>query len=156
AFGPELWVTHDAGKTWAKVDTNGQRVTDLETAGNRVYALFARCAAPGSGGSAGSGAFAGDCTSYTLMTSGASRDQWSRASGATSGLTNAGAAASGMIALYGTTGYLAAPDGSLYSGSLGGAWQWAGTLPCQPGAPTASGLPGEAQLALASPPTLAT
>jgi hypothetical protein len=152
AFGPELWVTHNAGKTWTSVNTNGQRVTDLETAGDRAYALFARCTASGSG----SAAFAGNCTSYTLMTSGKSSDQWSPAGGATNGLTNAGAATSGMIALYGTTGYLAAPDGTLYSGSLGATWQRAGTMPCQPGTPAANGLPGEAQLALASPTTLAT
>ena len=43
AFGPELWATHDAGKTWNQVDTHGARVTDLETAGDRAFALWATC-----------------------------------------------------------------------------------------------------------------
>ena len=43
AFGPELWVTHDGGSTWTREKTYGMRVTDLETAGNRAFALFATC-----------------------------------------------------------------------------------------------------------------
>ncbi len=150
AFGPELWATHDGSRTWTRIDTRGQRVTDLETAGNRAYALFAQCAGPNSA------SFASACTSYTLMTTLATSDQWTPVGGATSGLTSQGAPTSGMIALWGTTGYLSAPDGTLYSGPIGGAWQRAGTLPCQPGTAQASGLPQEAQIALSSPTRLAT
>ena len=150
AFGPELWVTHDAGNHWAKIGTGGQRVTDLEAAGNRAYALFARC----SGTNAAS--FAYGCTSYTLMTATADSNQWTPVGGATNGLTSQGAAATGVIALIGTTGYLVAPDGTLYSGPLGGTWQQAGTMPCRPGTPQANGLPGDALIALISATRLAT
>ncbi len=153
AFGPELWATHDGGRTWAKIATDGRRVTDLETAGNRAYALFAQC------GGANAGGFASGCTSYTLMTAAMGSDKWTPVGAATSGLTGtAGTAAgtAGVIALYGATGYLVAPDGTLYSGSLGGAWQRAGTMPCKPGAPQANGLPGQALIALTSPTRLAT
>jgi hypothetical protein len=151
AFGPELWATHSGGKSWLKIGTGGQRVTDLETVGHRAYALFARCGGPSSA------SFAAGCTSYTLMTADASSDQWTPVGGATSGLTSQGAATSGMIALTGTTGYLAAPDGTLYSGPIGGTWAKAGSLPCQPGTPAqASGLPPQALIALVSATTLAT
>jgi photosystem II stability/assembly factor-like uncharacterized protein len=38
AYGPQLWATHDAGKTWQRVDIAGQ-VSDLETSGGYVYAI---------------------------------------------------------------------------------------------------------------------
>jgi len=148
AFGPELWATHDAGKTWTQVDTHGARVTDLETAGNRAFALWATCSGTASV------AFAADCTSYTLMTTTASSDTWTPVGGATSGLTLGGAATSGVLALTGTTGYLLGPDGTLYSGPLGGAWQRAGTAQCQPGPAAPSGLPASALLALANSSTV--
>ncbi|HMD95347.1 MAG TPA: hypothetical protein VKG80_22160 [Trebonia sp.] len=142
AFGPELWATHDAGRTWTKVDTDGQRVTDLETAGDRAYALFATC----TGTNAHS--FAMNCTSFTLMTTIATSDDWVPVSTATSDLTDGGSATSAVLALTGSAGYLLAPDGTLYSGPLGGTWQRAGTAPCKPGTPQADGLPGDAWLAL--------
>ena len=142
AFGPELWATHDAGRTWTKVDTHGQRVTDLETAGDRAYALFATC----SGTNAFS--FAMGCTSFTLMTTVAASDDWVPVGGATSDLTNGGNPTSAVLALTGSAGYLLAPDGTLYSGPLGGTWQRAGTAPCKPGTPQADGLPGDAWPAL--------
>jgi hypothetical protein len=53
-----------------------------------------------------------------------------------------------MLALAGGTGYLVAPDGTLYSGPLGGTWTRAGTAPCRPSSPPqASGLPSTGQLA---------
>ncbi|HEX6450008.1 MAG TPA: hypothetical protein VF060_11160 [Trebonia sp.] len=151
AFGPGLWATHDGGDRWQPVSTSGQRVTDLEAAGDRAYALFATC----SGNSAAG--FAADCTSYTLMTTTAGSDNWVPAGSATSDLSASGTGgspsasgspASAMLALTGSTGYLVAPDGTVYSGPLGGTWTRAGTAPCQPSSPPqASGLPSAGQLA---------
>ncbi|MGH3169304.1 MAG: hypothetical protein ACRDN0_25915, partial [Trebonia sp.] len=148
AFGPELWVTHDSGNTWQRVDTNGLRVTDLETAGNQAYALFAQCS--------GTEGFAEDCTSYTLMTTTATSDNWVPVGGATSGLTRGGGTASAMLALTGTEGYLVAPDGTVYSGPLGGTWSRAGTAPCQPSFPPQyNGLPSSGMIALTNATSLA-
>jgi hypothetical protein len=149
AFGPELWATHDAGRHWTKVSTNGQRVTDLETVGDRAYALFATCSGTSTAG------FAADCTSFTLMTAAADSDDWVPAGGSTSGLTDGGRATSAVLTLSGSGGYLLAPDGTIYSGPIGGSWTRAGTAPCQPGTPQASGLPGAASLALVSSTQLA-
>lgn len=144
AFGPELWSTHDAGTKWQAIDTFGQRVTDLEAAGNRVYALFANCSGTSAAG------FAADCTGYTLMTTAAGNDDWVPVGPATSNLTAGGSPASAMLALAGGTGDLVAPDGTVYSGTLGGAWSKIGTAPCKPSAPPqASGLPLAGQLASA-------
>jgi len=148
AFGPELWSTHDAGKTWSQVDTHGARVTDLETAGNRAFALWATCSGSSSAG------FAADCTSYTLMTTTASSDNWTPVGTATTGLGNGGAATSASLALTSATGYLLAPGGKLYSGPLGGAWQQTGTAQCQPGAAQANGQPSGALLALVNSTTV--
>jgi hypothetical protein len=155
AFGPELWVTHDAGHSWQQENTDGARVTDLETVNGRAYALFATCS--GSGTTEPAVDWAYGCASYTLMTTTNGSDEWTPVSGATNGLTNGGAATSGYIALYGTTGFLAAPDGTLYSGPVGGAWTKAGTMPCQPGNATyTTGQAGNAQLATVSATQLAT
>jgi hypothetical protein len=147
AFGPELWATDDAGNIWTQVKTGGARVTDLETSGGRAYALFATCSTP-SGGPASD--FAAGCTSYTLMTTTAGSGTWTPVGPATTGLANGGAATSAVLQLTGTNGYLLAPDGTLYSGSIGGTWSQAGTSLCKPGAAQANGLPSAAQLALAS------
>jgi hypothetical protein len=170
AFGPELWATNDGGDHWNPVDTFGQRVTDLEAAGDRAYALFANCS-----GTSGSG-FAANCTRYTLMTATAGSDSWTPVGPATSNLTaggsgsgaspstgagssssgsggpaSTGSSASAMLALTGGTGYLVAPDGTVYSGPIGGSWSKAGTAPCQPSSPPQNGgLPSVGQLALVS------
>jgi photosystem II stability/assembly factor-like uncharacterized protein len=151
AFGPQLWVTNDGGAHWTRQPTHGMRVTDLETAGDRAFALFARCT--------GSGAdFAAHCSSFSLETSLAGTDQWQPVPGpAGSGLrlppAAAGQAASASLVLTGGPsggqGYLLAPSGELLSGPLaGGAWTVASAaLPCSPGAPGPSGQPGGALLA---------
>jgi len=148
AFGPELWATHDGGRTWTAVDTNGARVTDLETVNGRAYALFATCTGTHASG------FASDCTSFTLMTTTASSDDWVPVGGSTNGLTSGGAT-SAVLVLSGSEGYLLAPNGAIYSGPIGGTWLPAGTAPCTPGTPQASGLPGSASLALVSSTRLA-
>jgi hypothetical protein len=151
AFGPQLWVTNDGGAHWTRQPTHGMRVTDLETAGDRAFALFARCT--------GSGAnFAAHCASFSLETSLAGTDQWQPVPGpAGSGLpppqAATGQAASASLVLTGGPsggqGYLLAPSGELLSGPLtGGAWTVASpALPCPPGAPGPSGQPANALLA---------
>jgi len=144
AFGPELWSTHNSGHTWARVSTGGYRVTDLETAGDRVFALWALCPGAPTGDGVASG-----CTSYTLMSAAKDSDAWAPVGGLTSGLTDQGNPTSALLELTGTVGYLLAPDGTLYAGPVsGGAWQKAGTTPCQPGAAQADGVPAHAFLAL--------
>ena len=153
AFGPELWSSQDDGNTWDQVNTDGARVTDLETSDGRAYALFATCSTP-SGIS--SPTFAEDCTSYTLMTTTAGSNDWVAVGAATSGLTYGGKPASAVLALTGSNGYLEAPDGTLYSGPIGGTWSNVGTLPCKPGySPQADGLPGNGLLALVNSTQLA-
>jgi photosystem II stability/assembly factor-like uncharacterized protein len=140
AFGPELFATHDGGHTWARVATNGLRVTDLETVGHRAFALFASCAGTGA-------AFAAQCTSYTLYSSPASSDDWTPVGPSTSGL--AGEAAS--FVLTGTRGYLLAPDRMLYTGPVDGSapWHQVKQIPCPVGTPLADGRPTGALLAAA-------
>jgi hypothetical protein len=150
AFGPELWATGNGGATWHKVDAGGAAVTDLETSDGRAFALFGDCPADRT---------LTGCTSYTLMTAVAGSDDWTRVDGVPAGLsTGASGSASAVITLAGpaghspATGYLAAPDGTLYAGPLDGtAWHQAGTLPCRPGAAASDGLPAGLQLTPAGP-----
>lgn len=149
AFGPELWATHDAGNSWHPVPAaDGFRVTDLETVHHRAYALFATC----SGASLN---FAAHCTRYTLMTVAADSDNWRPVGGATSDLTAGGADTSAVLALTDEKGYLIAPDGTLYSGPIGGQWAKAGTVNCQPGPAQANGLPSRALFAVQNSAQLA-
>jgi len=136
AFGPELWATHDGGQVWAQVDTHGQRITDLETVGDWVFAVFATCTGGGT-------AFASGCTSFTLYSSPAWTDDWTPVGAATSGLTAAAAGGAASLSLTETRGYLLAPDGTLYAGRVDvvdriPAWQAVGRIPC-------SGAVGQAQ-----------
>jgi len=141
AFGPQLYATHDAGHSWTQVDTDGLRVTDLETVGDRAFALFASCTGTGA-------AFATGCTSYTLYSSPASVDNWTPVGAATSGLS--GGAAS--MVLTGTRGYLLAPDGMIFSGPVDGSAPWhpVKAIPCPVGQPLAGGQPTGALLAAGS------
>jgi hypothetical protein len=45
AFGPQLWSTHDGGKTWTAQTTPGP-VSDVEASGGVAYALEASCGTP--------------------------------------------------------------------------------------------------------------
>ncbi len=152
AFGPELWATNDGGEHWRQVNTGNASVTDLETVNGRAYALFGQC------GTAGGNKIA-DCSSYTLESVTAGSDAWAPVAGVPAGLTagsTAGSTVTGsaVIELAGAagtvpaTGYLAAPDGTLYAGPLdGGAWHRVAALPCSPGAAASSGLPRQLMLA---------
>jgi hypothetical protein len=140
AFGPELFATHDGGRTWTQVATSGLRVTGLETVGDRAFALFASCAGGGP-------EFAAQCTSFTLYSSPAATDDWAPVGSSTSSL--AGAAAS--LVLTGTRGYLLAPDGTVYAGPVSGAaWQPVARVPCSVGSAQPDGQPAGARLAAAS------
>ena len=123
AFGPQLFVTHTGGKTWAPVDTHGLRVTDLETVGNRVFALWASC-------TGGGAAFAGQCTSFTLYSAPAAGGSWAPVGAATTGLTDGAASEAASLVLTGRRGYLLAPGGALYAGPVDGSapWQQVGSL----------------------------
>jgi hypothetical protein len=145
AFGPALWVTHDGGAHWRQENTFGLRVTDLEAAGNRAFALLATCAGTGSD-------YAADCTGVSLYSSLASSnsDQWTQVPGPTANLLAAtGQPASASLVLAGGNGYLLAPSGELLSGPLtGAAWTVASpAVPCALGAPGPAGQPTSALLA---------
>jgi hypothetical protein len=156
AFGPELWATDDGGEHLHQVNTGNASVTDLETVNGRAYALFGQC-------STVSGDVLAECSSYTLETATAGSDTWTPVAGVPAGLgaeSTAGstpgvtATGSAVIELAGAagsvpaTGYLAAPDGTLYAGPLdGSAWHKVAALPCTPGAAANSGLPRQLLLA---------
>jgi hypothetical protein len=147
AFGPQLWVTHDAGAHWQPEQTDGMRVTDLETVGDRAFALFARCTGSGPD-------FGANCTSFSLYTSSKDSNQWQLMAGPTAGLSAAvaGQPAAASLVLAGGRGYLLAPSGELFSGPLTGAdWTIADAQgPCAPGAPGPGGQPTAALLAAGS------
>jgi hypothetical protein len=145
AFGPELWVTHDSGPHWTQEQTYGMRVTDLETAGDRAFAIFARCTGTGA-------SYAATCSSFSLYSSPAESDQWKRVPVSVSPggpmLPAAAPPRSASLVLSGGTGYLLAPSGELLSGPLtGGAWTVTSApvvsrhVSCLPGAPGPSGQP---------------
>jgi hypothetical protein len=148
AFGPQLWATTNGGATWIRQRTYGLRVTDLEAAGNRAFALFATCTGSGT-------AYAADCTAFSLYTSVAGSGRWQPVPGPVSDLqpsqTGAGASASLVLTggLANGRGYLLAPSGALLSGPLtGGAWSVVSQQgQCQPGSPGPDGQPTGALLA---------
>ncbi|HEX3515756.1 MAG TPA: hypothetical protein VHT26_17325 [Trebonia sp.] len=141
AFGPQLWATDDGGNHWHLVDTGNLSVPQLETIDGRAYALFADCRAIDGNPDAA-------CTSYTLESATAGSDDWTPVGGVPGDLTGgsadftqaAGQQDAALLELAGATGaqpatgYLVAPDGTLYAGPLDGtAWHKAATLPCVPG-----------------------
>jgi hypothetical protein len=149
AFGPALWVTRDGGGHWHKEQTYGMRVTDLETAGARAFAIFASCTGTGPN-------YGAHCTSFSLYSSPAQSDQWqyvpvpaASMQRPAAGTGPPGSASLVLVGASGGTGYLLAPSGELLSGPLTGAgWAVAGQqAPCRPGAPGADGQPAGALLA---------
>jgi hypothetical protein len=157
AFGPQLWATHNAGRTWTRIGTGGLRVTALEARGRRVFAVWARCTGTGAG-------FASRCTSFTVYSSPAGGDAWAPALAAPVAAPGpAGGAAS--LLLTGTSAYLLTPAGALFAGPLTGeslqpiqqATGAAGKLPappCPAGSPQPGGQPSGALLAAGPPPGL--
>ena len=161
AFGPELWVTHNAGNSWYQLPTNGQLVIGLETAGDRAFAVWASCPTQGTEMLISTGVVTG-CTSFTLMSTLAGSDDWQPVGPGTTGLTPAPEDQSVKIVLSATVGYLylvSPVSTTLYSGPLNGTWQKVGTLPCQgEGGLGGIALAGSTQLSAlcdgSSPPTL--
>ncbi len=147
AFGPELWVTHTGGQTWTQVDTDGLRVTDLETVGSRAFALFASCTGSGQ-------AFAAGCTSFTLYSSPAAGNDFTPVGAATTGRTDGAESEAASLVLTRSRGYELAPDGTLYAGPVDGsaAWSRAGALvsSCTVGPAQPDGQPRQALLGAAN------
>jgi hypothetical protein len=148
AFGPGLWVTHDGGAHWTPELTSGLRVTDLETADGRAFAIFASCTGD-------TATYAAHCGSFSLFSSLARSDRWLPVSGPAGGLKLSGAGlghpATASLLLAAGTGYLLAPSGQIYSGPLtGAAWTVAGQAPNAPGAPGPDGQPTTGLLAARS------
>ncbi|HEX6449291.1 MAG TPA: hypothetical protein VF060_07515 [Trebonia sp.] len=145
AFGPELWATHDGARTpWTAINTHGQRVIDVETVGNRAFAIEATCTGSGPD-------FAAQCTSFTLYSTLATANSWTKVGATTTNLTPAGTGSStgsAALVLTGTRGYLLAPDGTLYAGPVDGtaAWRATSAIPCDTGQPQANGQPAGALL----------
>jgi len=153
AFGPQLYATHDGGQHWARIATQGMRVTGLETVNGVAFAIWAVCAGTGPD-------FAADCTSFSLYSSPAGQDDWTPVSGATGLSDPAGAAASAQLVLTGTQGYLLAPGGELISGRITSLARWRAVttppgvpvkLPCAPHASETAGHPLRAMLASTGP-----
>ena len=117
AYGPQLYATHTAGKTWTQVDTGGLRVTALETVGDRVFAVWASCTGDGP-------AYAVNCTRFTLYSASATGGTWAPVGASTTGLTNGAASEAAQLVLTGSRGYLLAPGGALYSGPVDGSGPW--------------------------------
>jgi hypothetical protein len=147
AFGPQLWATHDAGRTWTQIPTGGKRVTSLEARGQQVFSVWARCTGTGAG-------FAAHCTGFAVYSSRPGSNAWAPVPGASSGFGLAGADSAASLLLTGTAGYLLTPEGILYTGPLtGAAWQLAtgtvsqGSAPCRPGTAQPDGQPSGALLA---------
>jgi len=158
AYGPSLYTTTDGGATWTGQSPAGLRVTDLETAGARAFALFARCTGSGS-------KYAAGCTSFSLYSSAAGSATWRRvvvprAYRTMTGRAAGQAAAASLVLASGTVanpeagvGYVLAPSGELLSGPLaGGPWKAIGQIPssCQVGTAQAGGQPAGTQLASGS------
>jgi hypothetical protein len=132
-YGPELWYTANGSAaipSWTKADTGGQIVTDLETAGDQAFAIFATCPPAVSQAS-----IAYACTSFTLKTSVAGSSTWTGVSGIPAALAPNPVAHAGraelVLANSAGEGFLVTPQNVLYTGPLnGGAWHSVGALPC--------------------------
>jgi hypothetical protein len=150
AFGPQLWATHDGGRTWTQIPTHGWRVTALEARGQQVFSVWAQCAGAGAG-------FASRCTAFAVHSSPAGSDAWKPVLGASAGSGTARTGTAASLLLTGTAAYLLPPDGIVSSGPLTGtslrpAAETASpaSAPCRPGPAQPDGQPSGALLASAS------
>jgi hypothetical protein len=152
AFGPELWATHDGGTHWARIPTGGMRVTSLETMGDRVFAVWARCTGTGAD-------FAANCTDFALYSSPAAGDAWAPVPGTDASFTLSGTASAAGLVLTQSSAYLLTPSGVLMRGATLGGKPWRPVtsssppqpLPCSPGAAQPDGQPSGAMLAATGP-----
>jgi hypothetical protein len=157
AFGPQLYETSTGGRAWLSMQTYGLRVTDLEAAGNRAFALLANCQGTSTD-------YAADCSTFSLYSAVAGSTTLQQvtlkipASLRSAAMGTAGQASSASLVIAGVagdsqagTGYLLAPSGDILKGSVGGgAWTYAGKAPCLPGSAAASGAPLGGQLTVAN------
>jgi hypothetical protein len=141
AFGPELWATHNGGESWTRISTHGQRVIDVETVGERAFAVEADCTGTGQ-------AYAAQCTKFSLYSTPATADDWKPVGASTTRLNEQGTFGSAALVLTGSRGYLLAPNGTLYAGSVTATtpWKQASHIPCAVGPAQANGTPGGALL----------
>lgn len=143
-FGPQLWWTGDGGQHWQQVGTGGQRVISLEAAGDRAFAVFARCT-PGATSTPG-GSSAG-CYAYRLYSATAGTGTWRPVPGATSGIGR-----TATVVLARDTGYLLASGTGaerLSRGPVSTAAAWSAVAaPCPAGhaMPTPTGTPYQGTL----------
>jgi len=144
AFGPELWATHNGGKRWKQISTGGLRVTALETAGQRVYAVWAQCSGTGANWAAG-------CTGQALYSAAPGRNRWEPVPGAATSLSLNGTPSAAALVIISSRGYLLPPTGVLVSGPVSGVGGWqpvtGSAAPCLPGPAQADGQPAGALLA---------
>ena len=143
AFGPGLWQTTSGGWPWHKESTSGMRVTDLEAAGQRAFAIFASCTGSGT-------EYASKCTSFSLYTSVAGAQSWTPVAvpAGFQPMTTSAPSSASLVIAGGSTGYLLTPSAQVLTGPVaGGSWSVAGTAPCAPGPAQATGSPANAQLA---------
>jgi hypothetical protein len=143
AYGPALYETSGGGWPWVQEATDGQRVTALEASGQAALAIFATCSGTGAD-------YAADCTSFALYGSAAGSQTWAPVTMPVGyeHMSNGQASAAALV-VWGSTGYVLAPNGTVVTGPVsGGAWTVAGQAPCDPGSALETGTPAGAQLAV--------
>ncbi|HEY2639747.1 MAG TPA: hypothetical protein VGI66_07655 [Streptosporangiaceae bacterium] len=143
AFGPALYETKGGGWPWQRESTSGQRVTDLEAAGQDALAIFAGCTGSGSD-------YASHCNGFSLYHSVAGSVAWTAVTvpAPFRPMTTSQPSSASLVISGGKTGYLLAPSGAVLSGAVSGQkWSQVGMAPCQPGAALPGGSPAGAQLA---------
>src|SRR5262249_37652873 len=144
---PELYATSDGGHDWTRISTHGMRVIALETSDGRAFALWARCGGSPLGLTVG-------CTNYSLYTTTAGSNNWTRVPGAT-GLTVGSTPSAASRVLTGATVSLSPPDGGLPPGPVPRAGPMTGATsggpptaaPCSPSLGQLGAQPSRALLA---------
>jgi hypothetical protein len=151
AFGPALYETTGGGWPWQPVNTEGQRVIDLEASGQGALAIFATCT--------GTAAYyASDCTSFALYQGSAGSTTFTPVA-VPAGYQHMSAAppSTAELVIAAGTGYLVTPSGAVLTGPVGGGtWTLAGQAPCAPQVAASTGTPDGALLAAGSQQLLLT